>query len=65
MDSALPPFARMNALGVGSAHGQAGLRAPRNDRAVQRNRVLPLPMLFPTCGRRTTRGIHLANRVLG
>jgi aldehyde dehydrogenase (NAD+) len=59
------PFGGVNGSGIGSAHGHAGFRAFSHDRAVLRNRFMPLPLLFPPYGPRVMRLLGLLKRVLG
>jgi aldehyde dehydrogenase (NAD+) len=59
------PFGGVNTSGIGSAHGEAGFRAFSHERAVLKNRFLPLPLLFPPYTRRVLRLIGLVKRILG
>jgi aldehyde dehydrogenase (NAD+) len=59
------PFGGVNTSGIGSGHGVHGFNAFSHQRAVLRNRFMPLPMLFPPYGPRTMRLIGLVKRVLG
>ena len=59
------PFGGINASGLGAAHGHAGFRGFSHERAVLRNRFLPLPLLFPPYGPRVMKLVALAKRVLG
>jgi aldehyde dehydrogenase (NAD+) len=59
------PFGGVNTSGIGSGHGEHGFAAFSHQRAVLRNRFMPLPMLFPPYGPRTMRLIGLVKRVLG
>jgi aldehyde dehydrogenase (NAD+) len=59
------PFGGVNTSGIGSGHGEHGFFAFSHQRAVLRNRFMPLPLLFPPYGPRTMRLIGLVKRVLG
>jgi aldehyde dehydrogenase (NAD+) len=59
------PFGGVNTSGIGSGHGEHGFAAFSHQRAILRNRFLPLPLLFPPYGPRTMRLIGLVKRVLG
>lgn len=59
------PFGGVNTSGIGAAHGLAGFRAFSHERAVMRNRFLPLPLLFPPYTPRVMRLVRLVKRVLG
>ena len=59
------PFGGVNTSGIGAAHGLAGFRAFSHERAVMRNRFLPLPLLFPPYSPRVMRLVRLVKRVLG
>ena len=59
------PFGGVNTSGIGVAHGEHGFLAFCHERAVLRNRFLPLPVLFPPYGPRVMRLIGLMKRVLG
>jgi aldehyde dehydrogenase (NAD+) len=59
------PFGGVNTSGIGSGHGAHGFAAFSHQRAILRNRFLPLPLLFPPYGPRTMRLIGLVKRVLG
>lgn len=59
------PFGGVNGSGIGAAHGLAGFLAFSHERAVLRNRFLPLPLLFPPYTRRVMRLVGLLKRVLG
>jgi aldehyde dehydrogenase (NAD+) len=59
------PFGGVNTSGIGSGHGEHGFAAFSHQRAVLRNRFMPLPLLFPPYGPRTMRLIGLVKRVLG
>jgi aldehyde dehydrogenase (NAD+) len=59
------PFGGVNTSGIGSGHGAHGFAAFSHQRAILRNRFLPLPLLFPPYGPRTMRLIRLVKRVLG
>jgi aldehyde dehydrogenase (NAD+) len=59
------PFGGVNTSGNGAAHGQAGFRAFSHDRAVMRNRFLPLPLVFPPYTPRVMRLIGLVKRAFG
>lgn len=59
------PFGGVNTSGIGAAHGEHGFRAFSHDRAILRNRFLPLRLLFPPYGPRVMRLVGLLKRVLG
>jgi aldehyde dehydrogenase (NAD+) len=59
------PFGGVNTSGIGAGHGETGFRAFSHERAVLRNRFLPLPMIFPPYGPRVMRLIGILKRVLG
>ena len=59
------PFGGVNSSGIGSGHGAHGFAAFSHQRAILRNRFMPLPQLFPPYGPRTMRLIRLVKRVLG
>jgi aldehyde dehydrogenase (NAD+) len=59
------PFGGVNTSGIGAGHGETGFRAFSHDRAVLRNRFLPLPLVFPPYTPRVMRLIGLIKRVLG
>jgi aldehyde dehydrogenase (NAD+) len=59
------PFGGVNTSGIGSGHGEHGFAAFSHQRAVLRNRFMPLPLLFPPYGPRTMRLVALVKRVLG
>ncbi len=59
------PFGGVNTSGIGAGHGVHGFRAFSHDRAILRNRFIPLPLLFPPYGPRVMRLIALFKRVLG
>jgi aldehyde dehydrogenase (NAD+) len=59
------PFGGVNTSGIGSGHGVHGFAAFSHQRAVLRNRFLPLPLLFPPYGPRQMRLIGLVKRLLG
>ncbi len=59
------PFGGVNSSGIGAAHGQAGFRAFSHERAVLKNRLLLLPLIFPPYTPRVMRLVQLVKRVLG
>jgi aldehyde dehydrogenase (NAD+) len=59
------PFGGVNGSGIGSAHGHASFLAFSHQRAVLKNRFLPLPLVFPPYSPRVMRLIGLMKRVLG
>jgi aldehyde dehydrogenase (NAD+) len=59
------PFGGVNTSGIGSGHGVHGFAAFSHQRAVLRNRFLPLPLVFPPYGPRQMRLIRLVKRLLG
>jgi aldehyde dehydrogenase (NAD+) len=59
------PFGGVNTSGMGSGHGEHGFNAFSHQRAILRNRFLPLPLLFPPYDKRAMRLIGLVKRLLG
>ncbi len=59
------PFGGVNTSGIGAGHGRHGFAAFSHDRAILRNRFLPLPLLFPPYGPRVMRLLAVVKRVLG
>ncbi|MBA3911693.1 MAG: hypothetical protein C0524_17910 [Rhodobacter sp.] len=59
------PFGGVNTSGLGSVHGEHGFRAFSHDRAMPRNRLLLLPLLFQPYGPRAKRLLGVLKRLLG
>ena len=59
------PFGGVNNSGLGNAHGRYGFRAFSHERAVMRNQLSALPLVFAPYTTSVKRLIGIVKRVLG